>query len=233
MNRLVVDDPAAAAAERIAAAVGQGGHIVLAGGSTPQQAYERVAAMNLDWSRCTVWFGDERCVPPEHELSNYGMARAALLGRLADAAPTVHRMQGELGPRDGADAYEQLLREQWGEGMPRTDLMLLGLGPDAHCASLFPGDAALDEQQRWAVGVQQSGLEPWVSRITLTLPAINAAREVLFIVGGSDKAEAVARAFGGQPRRDAPASLVSPVDGTLTVLLDEDAAALLPSEARP
>lgn len=228
MNRLVVDDPAAVAAERVAAAVGEGGHIGLTGGSTPRAAYELLASMQLDWSRCTVWFSDERCVPPDDELSNYRMVREALLDHLTGAPPTVQRMQGELGPHQGADAYEQELRG----ASARFDLLLLGLGPDAHCASLFPGGPALAEQNRLVVGVDQAGMEPLVSRVTLTLPAINAARDILFLVTGANKAGAVARSFGGEPDPSAPASLVAPVDGTLTVLMDAAAAAHLPSGSR-
>jgi 6-phosphogluconolactonase len=229
MNRLVVDDPAAVAADRLAVAIGDGGHIALTGGSTPRAAYELLATMDVDWTRCTLWFGDERCVPPDDELSNYGMVRAALLDRLSGEQPAVRRMEGERGPHAGADAYERALAEE----VTSFDLVLLGLGPDAHCASLFPNDRALDERRRCVVGVEQAGMEPLVPRVTITLPVINAAREVLFLVTGADKAEAVARSFAGEPSRDAPASLVAPVGGTLTVLMDGAAAALLPNGSRP
>jgi 6-phosphogluconolactonase len=228
MNRLVVDDPAAVAAGRLAAAIGEGGHIGLTGGSTPRAAYELLAGMDVDWTRCTLWFSDERCVPPDDERSNYGMVRAALLDHLTGAPPTVQRMQGELGPHEGADAYEQELRSM----SARFDLLLMGLGPDAHCASLFPDAVALDEQERFVVGVDQAGMAPLVPRVTLTLPAINAARDILFLVTGANKAGAVARSFGGEPGPSAPASLVAPVDGTLTILMDTAAAAQLPSGSR-
>ncbi len=222
---LVLDDPAAAAAERIAAAASAGGHVALAGGSTPRAAYERLAGMAVDWSRCTLWFGDERCVPPQDERSNYGMVRAALLDRLDGRGPAVRRMAGEMGPDLGTEAYARDLRAQFGAGPPRLDLVLLGIGPDAHCASLFPGQPALDERERPVIGVERAGLEPFVARITLTLPALNSAREVVFLVAGADKAAAAARAFGQKADRAAPASLVSPVSGSLTVLLDREAAA--------
>ena len=227
MDRLVLDDPSAAAAERLAAAIGEGGHIALTGGSSPRAAYELLASMEVDWTRCTLWFGDERCVPPDDALSNYGMVRAALLDRLSGDAPEVRRIEGELGPHAGADAYEQALAGE----VTNFDLVLLGLGHDAHCASLFPNDAALDERRRRAVGVEQAGMEPLVPRVTITLPVINAARKVIFLVTGADKAEAVARAFGGEPDRSAPASLVAPARGTLEVLLDPAAAAGLPAES--
>ena len=228
MQLQVLDDPAAAAAERIAAAAGAGGHIAMTGGSTPRPAYEAAAAMDVDWSGCTMWFGDERCVPPDDELSNYGLVRSALLDRLPGRPPDVKRIAGELGPGPAAAEYETALRD----GLTRFDLVLLGLGSDAHCASLFPNDAALDEEHRLAVGVEQPGLEPLVPRVTLTLPVINGARHVLFLVTGAAKAAAVARAFSGVPDHAAPASLVAPVDGTLTVLLDAAAAAQLPAESR-
>jgi 6-phosphogluconolactonase len=223
MERLVLDDPAAAAAERIAAVAGGGGHIALTGGSTPRAAYERAAAMDLDWSAATLWFGDERCVAPDDPRSNYGMAKAALLDRLSAPHPAVRRIRGELGPHEAAESYEQELQQVLGE-RPRLDLVLLGLGPDAHCASLFPNDPALEESRRPAVGVEVAGMAPYVPRVTLTLPVLNAAREIIFLVTGADKAGAVARAFGGEPDRSAPASLVAPADGTLTLLMDADAA---------
>jgi 6-phosphogluconolactonase len=232
IERVVLTDPAGAGAERITAVARAGGHIALAGGATPRAAYERAAALDVDWSRCTLWFGDERCVPRADEHSNYAMVRAALLDRIQGDPPTVHRIRGELGPHEGAAAYERVLQQEHGEGVPRIDLVLLGLGPDGHCASLFPDQAALDETRRLVVGVDRPGLAPWVARVTLTLPVLNAAREVLFLVAGADKADAVARAFGAGPDRSVPASLISPADGTLTVLMDAAAAARLPSEGR-
>jgi 6-phosphogluconolactonase len=226
----VLDDPAAAAAERLAAVVEAGGHVALAGGSTPRAAYERLAAMELDWSACTLWFGDERCVPPEHEHSNFRMVREALLQRLEDPGPQVRRIAGELGPDPAADAYAGELMEAFAGLLPRFDLILLGLGPDAHCASLFPDQPSLDERKRPVVGVERSGLAPWVPRVTLTLPVINSAREIVFLVAGGDKAEAVERAFARDPDRAAPASLVAPASGRLTVLLDPAAAERLPAD---
>lgn len=233
IDRLIVEDPAAVAAERLAAAVRAGGHIVLTGGSTPRAAYERLAAMDLDWSRCALWFSDERCVDPGDERSNYGMARAALLDRLSGPPPTTRRMAGELGPERGAEQYERLLRDEFGEQLPALDLVLLGMGRDGHCASLFPGQPELQERKRLAVGVERAGLEPFVSRITLTLPVINAAREVLFLVAGQDKAEAVARAFGPDPDPATPAALVAPASGRLTLVLDAAASAQLAVESHP
>lgn len=231
-DTLVLEDPVGEAVERLAAAAGAGGQIALTGGSTARLAYERLASRAVDWSRCTLWFSDERCVPAEDERSNFGMARDALFDRLPDKAPDVRRIAGELGPDDGAAAYEDQLRAAFGEGSPRFDLVLLGLGPDGHCASLFPGDPALEERERLAVGVARAGVAPWVPRVTLTLPVLNAARQVLFLVTGTDKAAATARAFGDGPDRRTPASLVAPTDGTLTVLTDRSAAERLPISPR-
>jgi 6-phosphogluconolactonase len=229
---LVVDEPATLAADRLAKAANAGGQIALAGGSTPRGAYERLTAMKVDWSACTLWFGDERCVSPADERSNFRMVREALLDRLTSGAPDVRRIAGEREPGEAAEAYERELHVAFGDGLPRFDLVLLGLGPDAHCASLFPGQPSLDERKRLAVGVPRPGLGPWVPRVTLTLPVINAAREVMFLVAGADKADAVRRAFGGEPDRDAPASLVAPEIGVLTVLLDPAAAQQLPAAPR-
>jgi 6-phosphogluconolactonase len=217
----VLDDPAQAAAELLA---GASGHVALTGGSTPRAAYERVAELRRDWSGVNVWFTDERCVAPDHEHSNFAMAERALLGRAEGAS--VHRMRGELGPQEGAAEYERELAAAFGEeGVPELDLVLLGLGPDAHVCSLFPGDDALAERERRAVGVDTPGMAPLVSRITLTLPLVNSARVVVFLVTGEDKADAMARAFAGPPDPRAPGSLVRPERGTLTVLADAAAAA--------
>ena len=226
--KIVIDgEPARLAAERLAAAADAGGHVALAGGSTPRAAYERAAALDLDWSRATLWFGDDRCVPPDHEHSNFGMVKRALLDRLQGAVPDVRRIEGEHGPREAADLYERALTDAFG-GLPELDLALMGLGPDAHTASLFPRDAALGETERPVVGVDTPGMAPLVPRVTMTLPVFAAAREVVFLVSGGDKAEAVRRAFGGAADPDAPASLVRPERGSLTVLLDPPAAAELP-----
>ena len=226
----VVDDVAAAATERIAAAVRAGGHIALSGGSTPRAAHEGVAVVrDLDWSQTHLWFGDERAVPSENEHSNYRMARESLLDRIEGTAPEVHRVPTELGYREAATAYEHELGEAFGtDHPPALDLVLLGIGPDAHTASLFPGAPQLRERERWVVGVETPGMAPLLSRVTLTLPVLNAAREIVFLISGEDKAEAVSRAFGNHPAGpEAPASLVDPLDGSLTVILDGPAASRL------
>lgn len=225
---IVVPDPAAEAAERMAAAARRGGHLVLSGGATPRDAYEKLAALEVDWSAVTLWWGDERCVAPDDERSNYGMTKAALLDRLGDNQPVVRRVEGEREPREAADAYRALMRDAFADGLPRFDFVLMGLGPDAHTASLFPGHDALEERTRTAVAVEEPGLAPWVARVTLTPPVFAAAQETLFLIAGEDKADAVARAFAGEPRHDAPASLVLPDEGSLTLVLDPAAAGGLP-----
>lgn len=221
----IVESPAAAAAERIAAVATAGGHIALSGGSTPRAAYEAAAGIGGDWSAATLWFGDDRCVPPDHEHSNYRLVRESLLDRLDGPAPAVERIEGELAPEEAAERYDARLRER----LDRFDLQLLGLGPDSHTASLFPGDDALGVRDRMAVAVPVPGMAPLVPRVTLTLPAINASRDIVFLVEGEGKAEAVGRAFGSaRPDPAVPASLVEAgEDAGVTLLCDAAAASAL------
>jgi 6-phosphogluconolactonase len=215
------EDAARIVAEQLAGAAQAGGHVVLTGGSTPERAYERAAKLEPDWSRVEVWWGDERCVEPEDERSNYGLAKRSLLDRLERAPAEVHRMRGEAGREEGAELYEQELGS-----LERFDLLLLGLGPDGHVASLFPNQATLGEPRRRVIGAEAKH-EPYVDRITLTLPMLRAATRVLFLVAGEDKAEAARRAFGGEPSRATPGSLVRAEQGTTTAVLDPAAASLL------
>jgi 6-phosphogluconolactonase len=214
------------------AAAEAGGHIVLTGGSTPRHAYEQAARTQGAWRGATLWFGDERCVPPEDELSNYKLANEALFERLDGIRPTVHRIRGELGPAAAADDYERQLLDA---GPPPFDLLLLGLGPDAHIASLFPDQESLSERSRLVVGVDQAGHEPYVPRVTMTLRALALARSIVFLVAGESKADAVAAAFGPEVRPDphVPASLLPPLAGEVTVLLDEAAASRLAAAKTP
>ena len=162
-----------------------------------------------------MWLGDERVVPPDDERSNLRMVREALIDRLPEERrPRLMPVDTALGPDAAAAAYESLLRETVGNH-PRLDLALLGLGPDAHTASLFPGKPALQETQRLVVGVPEAGMEPRVPRVTLTLPVLNAAREVVFLVSGADKAPAVARAFGAPPDETRRRRTCGPGAGTL------------------
>jgi 6-phosphogluconolactonase len=155
------------------------------------------------------------------------MATEALLERLPDGRrPRVMRIEGELGDQAAAGAYEKLVREELGNH-PRLDFALLGLGPDGHTASLFPGKPAVEEHRRLAAPVPEAGMDPQVPRVTLTLPVFNSAREVVFLIAGADKAEAVVRAFGDPPDESAPSAHVRPGAGTLDVVLDAPAAARL------
>ncbi len=216
---VVVEDPARNVAERLAAAARRGGHIVLTGGSSPRIAYEQAAALEPDWTATALWWGDERCVPPDDERSNYGMAKAALLDRVS--VGDVHRMPGELGRDEGAARYELELG-----GLRRFDLMLLGLGPDGHLASLYPNQPTLDEHEHRVIGAEAK-LDPYVDRITMTLPLLRSAHEVLFLVTGEDKADAVKRAFAGEPSHATPGSLVRADGGVTTAVLDAAAASQL------
>ncbi len=208
----IVDDPARVCAERLATQASAGGSIVLTGGSTPRRAYEIAVELEPDWSRVDVWWGDERCVPPDDDRSNYGMAKEALLDRLAVAPRSVHRME----------SVDQYARELAGVGT--FDLVLLGLGPDGHIASLFPNFPTLDVTDRDVVGTP-AGHEPFVDRISLTLPRLRNTRELLFLVTGADKADAVARAFAAEPSRDTPGSLVRAAYGPTRAILDSASSA--------
>lgn len=235
---LVVDDlpaladEAAARIERVAleAPVGGRATIALAGGDTPRATYQHLAARCPPWGRVEFFFGDERCVPPDHEASNYRMAREALLDRIPLRPEQVHRIRGELPPDEAAADAERTLRAAVpGEPWPVLDLVLLGMGPDGHTASLFPGGPELNETQRLMVPVHRPELpQPW--RVSMTLPVINAARRVLMVVGGAEKAPVVARAVAGDP--ELPAGRLNP-QGELTWLLTRAAAAHLEEQASP
>jgi 6-phosphogluconolactonase len=233
----VVDDPARACAAMLVGAAARGGHIALAGGSTPRAAYHEfvsaVQAGSVDLSATTFWFGDERCVAPEDERSNFRMVNESLLGPLGDLCRArVMRIKGELGPQGAADDYDRRLREA---GPPEFELVLLGLGPDGHTASLFPDQESLSIRTRLAFGVSQAGLEPFVPRVTLTLPALAASRRVVFLAAGAAKAQAVRAAFapGAPPDPHVPASLVVPEARAITVLLDGPAAQELEGMEQP
>lgn len=220
----VVADAAEAArlvAERLAEQARAGGSIVLTGGSTPRIAYEEATRIEPDWSRAELWWGDERCVPPDDERSNYRLAKEALLDRLEQQPAAVHRMEGELGRDSGKREYELELAD-----VGTFDLVLLGLGPDGHVASLFPNFPTLDVTGRDVVG-SEAGHEPFVDRISLTLPRLCATRDLVFLVTGEDKADAVARAFADAPSRATPGSLARAAEGTTHAILDRAAAAKL------
>jgi 6-phosphogluconolactonase len=216
----IVDNPAAAVAIVLAEQAARGGSIVLTGGSSVREAYGRAAALEPDWGGVTLWWGDERCVPPDDDRSNFRLARETLLDRLETPPAAIHRIRGELAPAAAANELDEALA-----GV-RLDLMLLGLGADGHMASLFPGSPQLDVVDRGATS-GPAGLDPYVDRVTMTLPTIQAAAEIVFIVSGESKADAVARAFGEEPSRDVPASLARLGLGELRVFLDPPAASKL------
>jgi 6-phosphogluconolactonase len=231
----VLDDPVPVFAEALLAAARAGGHIALTGGSTPKAAYEIASREASAFAQAKLWFGDERCVPPDDERSNYRMARQSLLDPVAQAGVEiglVARMQGERGHEAGAEAYEAQMRDQGfeiGGGGTRFALVVLGIGGDGHCASMFPGQPSLRERERLVLGVPEAGLEPFVPRITMTFPALALADDVIVLATGDSKADAVAAAFSPEssPSPQTPASLLREHVARLTVLLDEAAAARL------
>jgi 6-phosphogluconolactonase len=213
----VVEDPARAAAELLAAAAVPGAHVAVSGGSTVGAAFAAAARLRPDWGGVHVWFGDDRAVPPDDERSNYRLARETLLDALA-TTPEVHRIRGEAGADEAADLYDAEV-----EGIV-LDLALNGIGPDGHTASLFPHAPGLEETARRAIAVE-AGYEPFVSRVTLTPPVFAQARLLLYLVVGEAKADAASRAFGGEPSAATPASVVR--GRTTVALLDAAAASLL------
>lgn len=200
--------------------------VALAGGRTPRAVYRRLATTHraaVPWEGVHLFWGDERYVPPDHPESNYRMARDALLDHVSIPAGNVHPFRTELAePEEAARAYEQTLRQFFGDRWPRFDLVLLGLGTDGHVASLFPGSPALNERDRLAVHVQ--GPKPPRLRLTLTLPAINRAAHVHFLVVGASKAEALQRTLeGARDPLASPAQAVRPTDGEVCWWLDREA----------
>ncbi|MFM9059941.1 MAG: 6-phosphogluconolactonase [Planctomycetaceae bacterium] len=209
---------------------------LLSGGSTPRRLFEILArepGADLPWPQTHLFWGDERTVPPEHPDSNYGMTRDTLLGAVAQPAAQVHRMVAERPDADAAAReYQAAVAAAFGVDPagppPPFDLVWLGLGTDAHTASLFPGTAALRETRRWFVANDVPQLA--TRRLTATYPLINAARAVVFVVAGADKAPAVARVFArGGDVADAPARGVAPA-GSLTWVLDAAAADGIPGD---
>ena len=188
--------------------------VALSGGSTPKLVYplllEPVRRDAIDWSAVELFWGDERAVPPDHPESNFGVAYRMLISHVPDVRPSrLHRMQAEAPDLDAAAlAYETELRIAFGvrgETPPTFDLTWLGMGADGHTASLFPGSAALDERERWAVATRQPATGQ--RRMTLTFPVLDAARETIFVVTGADKAEALSRVRSGDP--ELPAARVA------------------------
>jgi 6-phosphogluconolactonase len=205
-------------------------HLALSGGSTPARTYELLTEQLESWEQIDVWFADERCVEPDDEESNYLLARQTLLDRTTGLAPgRVHRMQGELGPEQGAEHYARELREHAPieDELAVLDVIALGIGPDGHIASLFPGATTLDAQApALCLGVHDSPKPP-PERITLTLPVLRAARRCVLLATGTSKADAV-DAMLAEPSRHVPASLLR--RGRLSVIVDDAASPEPPRE---
>jgi 6-phosphogluconolactonase len=199
----------------------------LSGGSTPGALYRLLAAepyrSQISWEQVHLFWADERCVPPDDPGSNYRLAYESLIGHTPIPLENVHRVRGELEPQLAAQAYDRELQDFFCGPQPHFDLVLLGLGSDGHTASLFPSSEALEETERLAVAVTAFYDDRPARRVTLTLPALNAARHVLFLVSGGDKAEIV-RAVLDDATAHLPAQRVRPLAGRLTWLLDAAAA---------
>lgn len=204
--------------------------VALSGGATPGALYRLLAQEpyrgRIPWQGVHLFWGDERCVPPDRTESNYRLAVEALILRVPIPPDNIRRVLGELEPEIAARLYETGLRDFFGCPQTRFDLVLLGLGEDGHTASLFPGSAALDESERLAVAVEAHYQDRPAYRVTLTLPAINSARQVWLLVSGSAKAEIVRAVLEGHDDR-LPARRICPTAGRLTWLLDREAARLL------
>jgi len=199
---------------------------VLSGGSTPLPTYERLVSWNpFPWAETHVFWGDERCVPLTDPASNAGAALRTLLDRVPIPRGQIHLPPVQLSPPEAAaTAWEEALRGFFGLGVPspRFDLVLLGLGDDGHTASLFPGDAALEEQVRWTAAVGGERASPPVSRITLTIPALRGARAALFLAAGWEKVELATRIVAsGAATRPCPAARVHRVTGATWCLAEE------------
>jgi 6-phosphogluconolactonase len=232
----VLPDPAALAdaaaryvVEQARAAIDARGvfTIALSGGSTPRELHLRLSSPPLkdqvDWAHVHVFFGDERCVPPDDAQSNYRMADETLLSRVPIRPDHVHRMQGELPPEEAASQYEADLKAFFGNDPPRLDLILLGMGDNGHTASLFPGLRAVHEQQRWVVAEYVGEVSMW--RISLTPVVLNLAREAMFLVAGAAKASMLQQVLEGTFAPDErPAQIVRPTPGEVIWLVDAAAA---------
>ncbi len=206
--------------------------IALSGGSTPKVLYGLLGSElyrdQIDWSKVDVFWSDERCVPPDSADSNYAMAREVLLSRVPLSPQQVHRMPAELSDHDAAaQAYEREIQQSFGtSNIPHFDLIQLGMGPEGHTASLFPHQPSLHEEQRLVVFVIVP--KPPPPRLTFTPPILNAARHVLFLVTGAEKADAVKAVIEGEYQPDEyPAQIVRPSEGDVVWMLDEAAAGKL------
>jgi 6-phosphogluconolactonase len=210
---------AEAAAARIAVALPGEGSVVLTGGTTAEPVYAALATSDAGWGSLDVYFSDERCVPPDDGASNYGMVKRVLLD--AVGGPAAHRMRGEIDPQDAARHYDSEVR---GAARAGFDLVLLGMGADCHIAGMFPGSPALEEPYRLCVAVRRPD---GVEGLTLTPPALAAAKRILLLAAGGAKAEAVRRAVRGTEAPEACPARVLSRHRDVTFLLDESAGARL------
>ncbi len=204
--------------------------VALSGGSTPRRFYSLLGSVpyrnTIDWTKVHVFWADERCVPADHIESNFKLAADAFLSRVDLPKEHIHRIRGEENPERAAQEYEKDLRSFFGpEPYPAFDLIVLGIGEDGHTASLFPNAPALREKKRLAVPVYPASRK--LNRITLTLPALNYALQVLFLASGRAKATVVHEIMEDKNPRQCPAGLVQPVRGVVTWMIDRDAAGLL------
>ena len=208
--------------------------VALSGGSTPRKFYYLLGCPpyrgQIEWHRIHFFWVDERCVSPEDEESNFKTVYDKLLSRVPVPEENIHRIRGEESPEEAAREYERAIRTFWSRKvMPVFDLIVLGMGEDGHTASLFPGSEALKEKKRLAVPVYRK--EPEVNRVTLTLPVLNNASQVLFLISGRPKAKVLAEILGdGEKKRRYPAGLISPARGKITWLIDQEAAENLKTE---
>jgi 6-phosphogluconolactonase len=207
--------------------------VALSGGSTPNKMYAILATRNhtdkIEWENVHIFWGDERCVPPDHPDNNFRMARQAFLDHIPIPPGNIHRIPGELEPHSAAEMYARDLRTSFmlqGNDPPRFDLIFLGMGTDGHTASLFPNTTAVNDQKNLVAANFVPKLEAW--RITLTARTINAAANVVFLASGSDKSQTLERVLNG-PRKPRffPSQLIDPTSGKLLWMLDADAAASL------
>jgi 6-phosphogluconolactonase len=208
--------------------------VVLAGGGTPRLLYQLLAKPpyrdKVPWNKTFFVFGDERCVPPDDETSNYRLAKKNLFEPLEIPDYRILRMKGEQPPADAARWYEVRLSDLFlGKAKRKFDLVLLGIGEDGHTASLFPGTEALEEQERWVVANHVPQIEAW--RLTMTFKALSATKRVIFMATGEAKAKVLAEAFGGVEHETRyPCERITPYGARREVLLDRAAAALIPRE---
>lgn len=210
--------------------------LAISGGSTPKAVFELLAdpghpfLQRMPWKKLELFWVDERCVPPTDSESNYGMTKAAMLDKVPLPAKNIHRMEGELDPQEAASRYESEIRNTFkleGAETPTFDLILLGMGPDGHTASLFPHTEGLNEMARITIANHVPQKDTW--RMTLTWPVITQGREVAFLIEGADKADIVHTVFtGAYDPETYPSQMIRPASGKMTLLMDAAAAASLP-----